>query len=74
MLFLGSCDFETDLCTWSNTQANDDFDWVQRKGATPSRGTGPTTDHTKNNAQGKVLFYDFVVIFLNGYFNSCKLH
>ena len=41
-----NCDFETNMC--GLTQARDDnFDWTRHKGATSSRGTGPSTDYTK---------------------------
>lgn len=45
---LGSCDFEDDLCTYSNEPNNDDFDWERNSGGTYSIGTGPSTDHTYN--------------------------
>ena len=48
-----SCDFETDTCKWGNTRIGDRMDWVRHQGKTPSNGTGPPTDHTKNNTLGK---------------------
>ena len=39
------CDFEDDLCSWSNA-VDDDFDWTRNKGATESFLTGPNGDHT----------------------------
>ncbi|EDO36339.1 predicted protein [Nematostella vectensis] len=41
------CTFDTpgDLCGYTN-EADDDFDWTQRLGNTPSGSTGPTADHT----------------------------
>ena len=42
---LGECNFETDLCFW--TQAKDEvFDWTRKSGGTSSSDTGPSTDHT----------------------------
>jgi len=34
----------------------DQFDWERRSGATPSRNTGPSGDHTTNlNGNGKFM-------------------
>jgi hypothetical protein len=49
----GSCNFETDFCTWTNIMTGDDFDWLRNKGATGSARTGPSVDHTVGNANGK---------------------
>ncbi|XP_035658185.1 MAM and LDL-receptor class A domain-containing protein 1-like [Branchiostoma floridae] len=54
----GNCDFETDLCTWTNAQQGDDFDWVLNNGNTGSSGTGPDSDHTLGNAQD-VMFQNY---------------
>ena len=32
----------------------DDFDWIVTSGLTPSRTTGPSTDHTLMNGDGKL--------------------
>ncbi|KAM8804852.1 IgGFc-binding protein [Eudromia elegans] len=40
-----SCTFDVDFCEWEQA-ANDDFDWIRHKGATPSPDTGPSYDHT----------------------------
>ncbi|XP_065683248.1 meprin A subunit beta-like isoform X1 [Hydra vulgaris] len=40
-----TCDFETDLCGFTHDKTAD-FEWAQIYGKTPSRGTGPDTDHT----------------------------
>ncbi|XP_013397768.1 MAM and LDL-receptor class A domain-containing protein 1-like [Lingula anatina] len=50
----GACDFETGLCTWTNVQAGDQFDWTQGNGGTSSSGTGPTIDHTLGTAAGGI--------------------
>lgn len=44
----GSCDFESGLCTWVNSDLNN-HDWVQADG----HGGGPLIDHTTNTADGK---------------------
>ncbi|XP_071956933.1 MAM and LDL-receptor class A domain-containing protein 1-like [Antedon mediterranea] len=53
----GFCDFETDMCGWTNDFVNDDFDWLRDTGGTPSSYTGPTADHTLGNGLG---FYVFI--------------
>lgn len=52
----GSCDFEDDTCTWTNSHDGDDnFDWIRHTGSTDSFNTGPTADHTEGNDKGKSL-------------------
>ena len=44
------CDFDFDMC--GMTQDNlDDLDYIHEQGSTPSRGTGPTRDHTSGNGK-----------------------
>ena len=50
--FLGNCDFERDTCTWTNVLAGDTFDWLRHKGPTSSGRTGPSIDHTRQDASG----------------------
>ncbi|KAH3887720.1 hypothetical protein DPMN_011739 [Dreissena polymorpha] len=54
----GSCNFEKDLCDWTNANAGDDFDWERIQGATASNNTGPQTDHTLNSAYGTYLYIE----------------
>ena len=50
----GDCNFESDMCTWTNVQnSGDQFDWLRGSGGTPSSFTGPAIDHTTGTAQGK---------------------
>lgn len=50
------CTFESNWCSW--TQALDDkFNWTRVQGKTPSRYTGPTTDHTTGGSAG---FYVYI--------------
>ena len=48
---LKACDFETDMCSWTNA-IGDQFDWKRDSGGTPSLGTGPSTDHTTGTRNG----------------------
>ncbi|EDO47787.1 predicted protein [Nematostella vectensis] len=54
----GDCSFEDGLCTWTNTQTGDIFDWISGSGGTTSWLTGPSTDHTTGTAQGKYMFIE----------------
>ncbi|XP_056336956.1 MAM and LDL-receptor class A domain-containing protein 1 isoform X1 [Danio aesculapii] len=40
-----NCDFEKDICTWTQL-ATDVFDWTRQRGSTPTQLTGPSSDHT----------------------------
>ena len=50
----GNCDFENGLCTWTNELNDEEFDWVQGTGDTPTQNTGPSTDHTTGTGQGEL--------------------
>lgn len=52
------CSFETDLCSWSNTQYGDEFDWLRHSGGTGSSLTGPAVDHTLGTPSGWYLFIE----------------
>ncbi|XP_035658189.1 MAM and LDL-receptor class A domain-containing protein 1-like [Branchiostoma floridae] len=54
----GNCDFENGLCTWTNELNDDEFDWVQGTGDTPTQNTGPSTDHTTGTGQGTYMFLE----------------
>ncbi|XP_077413210.1 uncharacterized protein LOC144043438 [Vanacampus margaritifer] len=40
-----NCNFEKDLCHWSQL-VTDVFDWTRQSGSTPTFRTGPSSDHT----------------------------
>ncbi|XP_077371361.1 MAM and LDL-receptor class A domain-containing protein 1 [Festucalex cinctus] len=40
-----NCNFENDLCHWSQL-VTDAFDWTRQSGSTPTFRTGPSSDHT----------------------------
>ena len=47
-----TCNFENGYCKWTNAQVGDHYDWIRNKGKTPSKFTGPSTDHTYNTSAG----------------------
>ena len=51
-----TCDFEKGYCKWTNAQVGDHYDWIRNKGNTPSKLTGPSTDHTFNTSAGLCHF------------------
>ncbi|XP_066300036.1 MAM and LDL-receptor class A domain-containing protein 1-like [Branchiostoma lanceolatum] len=51
------CNFETDLCTWTQS-ATDDFNWSWQQGSTATSNTGPEFDHTLQNSQGHYVFIE----------------
>ncbi|XP_078313268.1 leukocyte tyrosine kinase receptor-like isoform X2 [Crassostrea virginica] len=52
------CDFEVDLCGWSNVQSRDELEWIRHKNSTPTSNTGPQFDHTKGNTSGHYLYVE----------------
>lgn len=57
----GNCDFERDLCGYTNRQYIDQFDWMLGSGKTASVYTGPKTDHTIGDANGNSLIMNVEV-------------
>ena len=53
-VLLGYCDFELDLCSWTNEPDRDKIDWLRTQGGTDSTGTGPSNDHTTGTPLGKL--------------------
>lgn len=46
-LIVANCTFDKSFCGWRNVLSpEDDIQWIPRKSATPSQGTGPSQDHT----------------------------
>ena len=52
--FKTTCNFDVSMCGFVQG-INDKFDWTRHKGSTPSRGTGPSFDHTTGNLTGELL-------------------
>ena len=70
----GDCDFEHDMCTWSNV-GGDQFDWIRLSGSTPSQFTGPTTDHTQSGASGKyITLYIYFFLIKNNLGSTLSKH
>lgn len=51
----GSCDFEYDMCLYTNLQT-DQFDWKLGNGLI-MRSSGPSTDHTTGSPQGLLKYF-----------------
>ncbi|XP_013421067.1 deleted in malignant brain tumors 1 protein isoform X2 [Lingula anatina] len=58
------CSFEGGLCNFTQ-EATDDADWVLHTGATPTSGTGPSSDHTLQNSQGYYVYLEATTISVN---------
>ncbi|PIK42198.1 putative MAM domain-containing glycosylphosphatidylinositol anchor protein 2-like [Apostichopus japonicus] len=55
------CDFEGEVTHPSCTfiQARDDqFDWMQNSGKTPTKKTGPPVDHTRGTSKGVYMYLE----------------
>lgn len=55
---LGTCDFEVDICSWTNMEAGDNFDWMRARGARHFADNGAQVDHTTNTEYGGYLLMD----------------
>lgn len=51
----GHCDFEINMCSWSNLGGVDEQDWLRGRGNSANPNTGPSVDHTTNSPQGKYM-------------------
>ncbi|XP_035827621.1 MAM and LDL-receptor class A domain-containing protein 1-like [Aplysia californica] len=56
-LDLLDCDFEKDLCAWTQNQ-QDDLDWELNSGKTNSLYTGPAADHTIGSQAGQYIYLE----------------
>ncbi|CAB3978524.1 MAM and LDL-receptor class A domain-containing 2-like, partial [Paramuricea clavata] len=53
-----NCNFESGLCSWTQTTARDKFNWTRNQGSTSSGGTGPSSDHTLGNSNGWYMYIE----------------
>ncbi|XP_013400183.1 MAM domain-containing protein 2-like isoform X2 [Lingula anatina] len=53
-----SCNFEQDLCGWTQDNTTDDGDWKRWKGRTPTSSTGPLYDHTTHTSLGFYIYME----------------
>ncbi|XP_074145211.1 apical endosomal glycoprotein [Sminthopsis crassicaudata] len=60
----GSCDFESDMCSWSHTAwpGLGGYSWDWSSGAIPSRYPQPSVDHTLGTETGHFAFFDTSVL------------
>lgn len=63
MFTAGLCDFEADICDWTQELSSDQFDWKRDRNGTSSTGTGPLYDHTTESQYGKYLVFTVKVYF-----------
>ncbi|XP_041944947.1 MAM and LDL-receptor class A domain-containing protein 2 isoform X2 [Alosa sapidissima] len=54
----GHCDFELNMCGWTNLYGVDETDWLRGQGLNPSLNTGPSVDHTTNSSIGYYMYVD----------------
>ncbi|XP_071348966.1 MAM and LDL-receptor class A domain-containing protein 2 isoform X2 [Trachinotus anak] len=55
----GFCDFERNMCSWSNLGGGvDQGDWLRGRGASPNPNTGPSVDHTTDSTHGYYVYVD----------------
>ncbi|XP_078575826.1 MAM and LDL-receptor class A domain-containing protein 1-like [Branchiostoma floridae x Branchiostoma japonicum] len=60
------CDFETDLCQYTQ-DTTDDFNWTRDSGGTPTGTTGPTVDHTIGSSSGHYMYIETSLPTQNGH-------
>ncbi|XP_035827620.1 MAM and LDL-receptor class A domain-containing protein 2-like [Aplysia californica] len=63
---LGTCDFEGELCTWTNSEDDDDLDWIRRRSFSTYMTYGPNLDHTQNTIYGGSMVMSRISNFAQG--------
>jgi len=65
------CNFESDLCDWTQVQGKDRFDWTRSRGSTSSLGTGPQTDHTGGTCKiDKKIMMKIIIMMIMMYYDD----
>ncbi|CAG5126615.1 unnamed protein product, partial [Candidula unifasciata] len=52
------CDFESGFCHWTQHTGDDQFDWSITSGATDTKTTGPSVDHTYKTDAGHYIYIE----------------
>ncbi|XP_077978864.1 MAM and LDL-receptor class A domain-containing protein 1-like [Glandiceps talaboti] len=53
----GWCDFESNVCGWTNElERDDDYNWFRNAGTTNTVNTGPKRDHTSSSSKGFYMY------------------
>ncbi|XP_031358672.1 ALK tyrosine kinase receptor [Photinus pyralis] len=55
------CNFEQDWCGWQNVEGKV-LQWARHNGSTPTNRTGPSYDHTYQNATGKYMYVNMAAM------------
>ncbi|KAK5639789.1 hypothetical protein RI129_010600 [Pyrocoelia pectoralis] len=55
------CNFEQDWCGWQNVEGKV-LQWARHNGSTPTNRTGPSFDHTYQNATGKYMYVNMAAM------------
>lgn len=55
----GHCDFETNMCSWTNVGQINQAEWLRGSGL--NSDTGPSVDHTTNSSSGHYMYVDSAV-------------
>ncbi|CAC5376077.1 unnamed protein product [Mytilus coruscus] len=61
----GDCNFNSDLCTWSNDD-HATMEWILHRGPTTTGGTGPLSDHTSIDIPGNLKAGKYIYIESSG--------
>ena len=59
---VGTCNFENSECGFGNIYELNDIDWLRSNGATPSKTSGPSVDHTTGDALGYYMFVNSATV------------
>lgn len=70
----GHCDFERNMCSWSNVgNGVDQEDWLRGRGDSLNPNTGPSVDHTTNSSHGDYTYTTVTCDEIYSMGTSCRL-